>query len=128
MLASDGRVLDAASVSDENQIIFCQIYPVFSAPADHLYTGSDLSSRPAVEGDVYYFCAVVELNAVTFEVLDHRQYHGFILIIFGEPQRREVRKSPDMMYISPDVQLHLKSAVSVLKGEHSAPVKPEVRI
>ena len=35
---------------------------------------------------------IVELHTVIFQIFDHRQDHGLILIVLGEPQSREIRQ------------------------------------
>ena len=65
---------------------------------------------------------------MALEVAGHRQDDGFILVVAREAQRLEVRQAADVMDVALDVELHLQRAVPVLKGEHRAPVHPEVGI
>ena len=69
---------------------------------------------------------VEELHAVALEVAGHRQDDGFILVVAREAQGLEVRQAADVMDVALDVELHLQRAVPVFKGEHRAPVEPEV--
>ena len=65
---------------------------------------------------------------MAFQVTHHRQDHGFILVILGKPQGLEIGQAADMMDEALDVQLHLQGAVPVFKGEHGAPVEPEITV
>ncbi len=88
----------------------------------------ELAAALAVELHVRHLHAEVELHAEALKVLDHRQDHGLILVVLRKAQRREIGKSADVVDIALDIELHLQRAVPVLKGEHRAPVEPEVGI
>ena len=51
-----------------------------------------------------------------------------VLVVTGEAQGLEVRQTADVVDVALDVQLHFQRAVPVLKGEHGAPVQPEVAV
>ena len=70
----------------------------------------------------------MELYAEALEILDHRQNHGLILIIFREAQRLEVGQTADVVDIALDIELHFQGAVPVFKGKHRAPIEPEVGV
>ena len=76
--------------------------------------------------DVLDLGVVVELHAVRFEVLHHRQDHRLVLVVSGEPQRAEVRQTADVVDVPFDVQFHFQRGMPVLEREHGAPVQPEV--
>ena len=129
VLAAHGGILDTAAVGDENEVIFGQVDGLLLALADDVDALGELAGGVgAVELDVCDLHAVVELDVVALEVLDHREDHGLILVVLREAQRREVGKSPDVVDIALDIELHLQRAVPVFKGEHRAPVEPEIRV
>ena len=70
----------------------------------------------------------MELRAGLLQIGDHRQNHGFILVVAREAQGAEVGQAADMMDIAADIELHLQRTVPVFKGEHRAPVEPEVGV
>ena len=90
--------------------------------------GGLLFAAGAVEGDVRDLGVVVELNAEALQVLDHGQNHRLILVVAGEAQRRKVGQTADVVDVALQIALHLQRAVPVLKGEHRAPVHPEVGV
>ena len=128
VLAAHRGVLHTAAVCDEHQIVFRQIDAVFPAVVNHLNALCDLLSIAAVKQNIRHLCIEMELHAVAFQILDHRQNHRLILIVLGKAQRLEIGKPSDMVDIALDIELHLERAVPVFKGEHRAPVEPEVRI
>ena len=129
ILAAHGGVFDAAAVRDEDEVVFREVDGLLLAVADDIDALSELVGRVrAVELDVCDLHAVVELNVVALEVLDHREDHGLVLVVLREAQRREVGKSPDVVDIALDIELHLECAVPVFKGEHRAPIEPEIGI
>ena len=65
---------------------------------------------------------------MVFQVGDHGQDDGLVLVIPGEAEGREVGQTADVVDIPLEVELHLEGAVPVLKGEHGAPVEPEVGV
>ena len=71
---------------------------------------------------------VVELDIVRFQILDHGEDHGLILVVLRESQGLEIRQTAHMVDEAFDVEFHLQGAVPVLEGEHSAPVEPEVGV
>ena len=86
--------------------------------------------RPGLQSNIHVrdLNAEVELHAVALQVLDHGQDHGLILVVLGEAQRLEVGQTADVVDIALDIELHLQGAVPVFKGEHRAPVEPEVGV
>ena len=127
VLAAHGGVFDAAAVGDEDEVVFREVDGLLLAVADDVDALSQLVlGVRAVEFDICDLHAVVELNVVALKVLDHREDHGLVLVVLREAQRREVGKSPDVVDIALDIELHLECAVPVFKGEHRAPVEPEV--
>ena len=128
ILAAHRGILHAAAVGDEHQIVFGQGNMIGLAVLKDLNAGGLLAAGLAVEDHVRDLNAEVELHVVALEVLDHRQDHGLILVVLREAQRLEVGQTADVVDIALDIELHLQSAVPVFKGEHRAPVEPEVRI
>ena len=129
VLAAHGGVLNAAAVGDEDEVVFREVDGLLLAVADDVDALSQLVlGVRAVEFDICDLHAVVELDVVALEVLDHREDHGLVLVVLREAQRREVGKSADVVDIALDIELHLERAVPVFKGEHRAPIEPEVGI
>ena len=129
VLAAHGGVFDAAAVRDENEVVLGEVDGLLLAVADDVDALSQLVlGVRAVELDVCDLHAVVELDVVALEVLDHREDHGLVLVILREAQRREVGQTPDVVDIALDIELHLECAVPVFKGEHRAPIEPEIGI
>ena len=127
VLAAHGGVFDAAAVRDEDEVVFREVDGLLLAVADDVDALSQLVlGVRAVELDVCDLHAVVELDVVALEVLDHREDHGLVLVILREAQRREIGQAADVVDIALDIELHLECAVPVFKGEHRAPVEPEV--
>ena len=89
-----------------------------------------LGSSAAADGkaDVLHLRVEVELHARLLKVGHHGQNHGLVLVVACEAQRGEVRQAGDMVDVALDVQLHLEGGMPVLKGEHGAPVHPEVGV
>ena len=98
------------------------------AVAQSINAGGLLFAVGAVKGNVGHLDAVMELHAIAFQVLDHGQDHGFILVVAGKAQGGEIRQAADVVDVALKVALHLQGAVPVLKGEHGAPVQPEVGV
>ena len=128
VLASDGCIFHASAVCDEYKIIFCQRDEFLLAVSCHFDGRCSLLLSLNIELDVINLYAVFEADAKALQILDHRENHGFILVITGEAKRREIRKSSDMMYVSLQITLHLQCGVPVLKCKHRAPVHPEVGV
>ena len=128
VLAAAGGIFDTAAIGNKNKIVFCQIDGVLFPLADDIDTLGKLAGRGAVEFHVHDLNAIVELYAEALEILDHRQDHGLILIIFREAQRLEVGQTADVVDIALDIELHFQGAVPVFKGKHRAPVEPEVGV
>ena len=127
-LAANGGVFDTAAVGDEHQVVLGQVNALFVAVAQSINAGGLLFAVGAVKGNVCHLDAVMELHAIAFQVLDHGQDHGFILVVAGKAQGGEIRQAADVVDVALKVALHLQGAVPVLKGEHGAPVQPEVGV
>ena len=129
ILASQGGVLHAAAVGDEDEIVLREVDGALPAILDDLDALCQLVvGVGAVELHVADLDAVVELDVVALQILYHGQDHGLILVVLGEAQGGEVGKTPDVVDIALDIELHLQGAVPVLKGEHGPPVEPEVGV
>ena len=70
----------------------------------------------------------MELDAEALQILDHRQDHRLILVVAGEAQGGEVGQTADVVDVALQIALHLQRTVPVFKGEHRAPVHPEVGV
>ena len=127
-LAANGGVFDTAAVGDEHQVVLGQVNALFVAVAQSINAGGLLFAVGAVKGNVGHLDAVMELHAIAFQVLDHGQDHGFILVVAGKAQGGEIRQAADVVDVALKVALHLQGAVPVLKGKHGAPVQPEVGV
>ena len=128
VLGTHGAALDAAAVGDEQQIVLGQVDVGHLACVLHGDRACHLAAALNVELDVRDLGVVVELHAKALQVLDHGQDDGLILVVAGEAQGGKVRQAADVVDIALDIQLHFQCTVPVLKGEHGAPVQPEVGI
>ena len=126
VLRTDGAVLDAAAVCDEDQIVFRKVNAVFLAVVNHFDALCGLLAVAAVKDHVRDLRAEMELHAVALEVLHHRQDHRLILVVLREAKGLEVGQTSDVVDIALNVELHLQRAVPVFKGEHCSPVEPEI--
>ena len=82
----------------------------------------------AAEAHISHVGVELEVDAVGLKIVHHGQDHGLVLVVPGEAQSREVGQAAQMVHEAGDVALHLKGRVPILKGEHGAPVQPEVRV
>ena len=82
----------------------------------------------ATEAHVGHMGVELEVHAVRLKVVHHRQDHGLVLVVPRETQGREIGQAAQMVHEAGDVALHLQCRVPILKGEHRAPVQPEVRV
>ena len=128
VLGAHRCVLHTAAIGDEHQVVFSEVDEFLLAFGQQLDALGQLLVGLDFELDVDHLGVVVELHAVGFQVPDHRQDHGLVLVILGEAQRGEVRQAADVVDVALEVELHLQRAVPVFKGEHRAPVEPEVGI
>ena len=127
VLTAHGGVLHAAAVGDEHQIVLRQVDGAGLVVLDDIDAlGQLVGGIGAVELHVGDLHAVMKPDVVALQILHHGQDHGLVLVVLGEAQGGEVGQAADMVDIALDIQLHLQRAVPVLKGEHGAPVQPEV--
>ena len=96
-LAANGGVFDTAAVGDEHQVVLGQVNALFVAVAQSINAGGLLFAVGAVKGNVGHLDAVMELHAIAFQVLDHGQDHGFILVVAGKAQGGEIRQAADVV-------------------------------
>ena len=127
VLRTDGAVLDAAAVGDEDQIVFGQVHPLLVVVHQKADGAGLLFAVRTVELDVRHLRVVVESDPIALQIADHGQDHRLILVVLREPERPEIRQSAHMVDVALEVELHLQCAVPVLKGEHRPPVEPEIR-
>ena len=126
ILGTQGGILHAAAGGEEHQVVFRQVNVLLRpVPQQHQAAGL-LAAGPEVELHVHHPGVEVELDAVRLQVLEHGQDHGLILVVAGEAQGGEVGQAPHVVDEALEVELHLQGGVPVLKGEHGAPVEPEV--
>ena len=129
ILTAHGGVLHAAAVGDEHQIVLRQVDGAGLVVLDDIDAlGQLVLGVRAVELHVGDLHAVMEPDVVALQILHHGQDHGLVLVVLGEAQGGEVGQAADVVDIALDIQLHLQRAVPVLKGEHGAPVQPEVGV
>ncbi len=128
VLASHRGIFHTAAVRDEHQIVFRQIDAVLLSVLDHLDALCKLFAALAVEKHVRHLRAKMELHAEALEIFDHWQNHRLILVVLRKAQRLEVGEPSDVVDIALNVELHFQRTVPVFKGEHRAPVEPEVRV
>ena len=67
-------------------------------------------------------CVELEVNACILQIFLHWKDQGFILVVFGEFQGAEIRKSANMVDETLDIKLHLQCAVPVFECEHGSPI------
>ena len=128
VLCADGAALHAAAVGDKEQVVLGEVDGLHRALVVYRDARRLLFARLEAELDVHDLCVVVELDAVVFQVGDHGQDDGLVLVIPGEAEGREVGQTADVVDIPLEVELHLEGAVPVLESEHGAPVEPEVGV
>ena len=128
VLVTDRGILHAAAVRDEHKVVFGEVDVLFLAVAQRVDTRCKLALFVTVKLDVCDLHAEVKLHAVAFKVLHHRQNHGLILVVLCKAQCLEIRQTADVMDKALNVQLHFECGVPVFKGEHRAPVEPEVGV
>ena len=128
ILAAEGRVLDTAAVRDKDEVVLGQVDGIFLPIVEDVDAGGLLFAAGTVEGDVRDLGVIVELNAEALQVLDHGQDHRLVLVVAGEAQRRKVGQTADVVDVALQIALHLQRTVPVLKGEHRAPVHPEIGV
>ena len=75
-----------------------------------------------IEDYIGNLCVELEVNTCILQIFLHWKDQGLILIVFGEFQSTEIRKSADMMDKTLDVKLHLQCAVPVFERKHGSPV------
>ena len=122
VLVAVNSALCAASVCDEYKIVFCKKDALLYAFDFALNGRSDLFAIIEIEDHVCDLCIELEVNACILQIFLHWKDQGLILIVFGEFQSTEIRKSADMMDIALDIELHLQCAVPVFKCKHGSPV------
>ena len=128
VLGAEGRVLHAAAGGEEQQVVLRQVQGLLPVRGGEADLPGGLFSAGDLEAHVHDLCAVVELHPGLLQVLDHGQNHGLILVVAREAQGAEIRQAADVMNVAAEVELHLQGAVPILKGEHGAPIEPEIRI
>ena len=126
ILRADGGAFHAATVGDEHQIILGQIHP-FRFIVHQQADGPGLLFAPGqLKLNVSDLSVVVEAHTVPFQIADHGQDHALVLVVPGKAQCPQIRQTAHMVDVALQIELHFQCAVPVLKGEHGAPVKPEV--
>ncbi len=73
-----------------------------------------------------YESMILPMVHYLLQLMHHREDHGLILIVSRVAQSRIMGQAGDMLDVALDIELHLQRAVPVFKGEHRAPVEPEV--
>ena len=100
----------AAAVGDEHKVVLNQVDSLLLAVLDINDLLGDLFVAYGVNNYIPYIHAVLNAHAVRFEILDERQNHALILVVFGEAQRAEIGQTVNMMNITAEVALHFKGA------------------
>ena len=117
----------AAAVGDEHQIVLDEVDGLLRTVLDI----NDLLGNPPValgfDDDILHIHAVLDAHTVRFKILDERQDHALVLIVFGEAKGAEIGQAVDMVNIAAEIALHFKRTGPALEGKHGLPVKPEVR-
>ena len=124
LVAIDGAFC-TASVCDKNIIIFSKKNALFHTFYLTFNGGGDLFAILEIKDHVCDLGIKLEVNTCILQIFFHRKDQGFILIVLGELQGTEIRKSCNVMDETLEVKLHLQSTVPVLKCEHGPPVQPE---
>ena len=125
VLITVDRTFCTASVCYKYEVVFSKDDALF----DSVYFAFDCSCNLFVffefEDNVGDFGIELEVHTCSFQIFLHRKDQGFILIVFGEFQGTEIRKSCDVMDEALEVQFHFQSTVPVFECKHSSPVQPE---
>ena len=125
VLITVDRAFCTASVGNKYEVIFSKDDAFFYAVDFALDGRSNLLAILEIKDNVGNFSIKLEVNASIFQIFLHRQDQGFVLVVFGEFQGTEIRKSCDMVDETLEVELHLQSTVPVFKCKHGSPVQPE---
>jgi len=125
VLVAVDRTLCTASVSDKNIIIFSKKNALFHTFYLTFNGGGDLFAILEIKDHVCDLGIKLEVNTCILQIFFHRKDQGFILIVLGELQGTEIRKSCNVVDETLEVKLHLQGTVPVLKCEHGPPVQPE---
>ena len=126
VLSADGAALHAAAVGDEEQVVLGEVDGPALTLVIHGHAAGLLFAALDPELDIGDLGLVLEVHAVILQVGDHGQDDGLVLVVAGKAQGGEIGQTADVVDIALEVELHLQRAVPVLKGEHGAPVHPEV--
>ena len=125
VLVTVDRALCTASVSDENIIILCKkdtLLHIFYLAFD---SSGDLFAILEIKDHVCDLSIKLEVNTCILQIFFHGKDQGFVLVVLGEFQGAEIRKTCNVVDKTLEVKLHLQSTVPVFKCEHGSPVQPE---
>ena len=125
VLVAVDRALCTASVSDENIIIFCKKDALFHIFYLALDSSGDLFAIFKIKDHVCDLSIKLEVNTCILQIFFHGKDQGFVLVVLGEFQGAEIRKTCNVVDKTLEVKLHLQSTVPVFKCEHGPPVQPE---
>ena len=116
-----------ASVCYKYQIIFSKCDLAFSTVFYIFNSFGSLLFAFNVKTDIGNAGAKLDLYTCCFQILLHWKDQGFVLIVPGKFQSREIWQSANMVDKTLEITLHFQSTVPVFKSKHGAPVQPEIR-
>ena len=122
------RTLSAASICNENKILFCHGKFCPASVYDTVNGSGGLFSILYFKPHVGHCDAEAKLHSRILQIAFHGQDEGLVLIIAGKFKRRKIRQAADMVDKATQIQFHFQGAVPVFKGKHRAPVEPERRV
>ena len=125
VLITVDRTFCTASVGDKYEVVFGKNDAFFHAIYLAFDCRCDLLVVFEFKDHVGNFCVELEVNACFFQIFLHRKDQRFVLVVFGEFQGTEIRKSCNVMDETLEVELHLQGTVPVFECEHGSPVQPE---
>ena len=125
VLITIDRTFCTASVCDEYEVVFSKDDAFFYAIYLAFDRRCDLLVILEFKDHVGNFCVELEVNACFLQIFLHWKDQGFVLVVFGEFQGTEIRKSCNVVDETLEVKLHLQGTVPVFECEHGSPVQPE---
>ena len=120
--------LRAASIGHEYQVVFRKEDPALHSVGLALDGGGSLLALLDLKEHIGDLRIVAEVHPGLLQVFHHGKDQGLILVVAGKFQGTEVRQSRNVMDEALEIELHFQRTVPVFKGEHGAPVEPEVGV
>ena len=100
----------AAAVRNEHKVVFGKVNGLLLAvlDIDNLLCG--FLAALGFDDYVLYIHSIFDCYAVGFKIFYEGQNHAFVLVVFGETQRAEIRQTVNVVNIAAEVTFHFKGA------------------